>query len=223
MKRILIFTILLSTCFVLQAQNQNGIGVRNIINPTAGFNYNNNATEPIEVRVQNDGPHILFAQDTITFSVSIGAGDSTEYYTVRKQVGITTQVGERNDYVIMPSYSFKWENSYVICVTAERTDDYPDNSTKHPGACVSFKVSVDEIKLNVSKVYYANSSLHFQLNQDFRGRAIVYDLTGKALLDQTLSLNKQQQIPFSSPAKGFYFLKIINPKGQATITKFITN
>ena len=111
MKNTLSLALLFITCLSIHAQNSNGIDVRNFISPISGFNYDTNATEAIEVRFSNDGPNALFAQDSINFSITIGFGDSTEFYSVRKRVGVTLFADDRSDYVLMPAYTFSVENS----------------------------------------------------------------------------------------------------------------
>ena len=223
MRKLYTLAILLLSCFAIQAQNPNGIDVRNFISPVAGFNYGSNATEAIEVRFANDGPNALFAQDSIEFTVTIGFGDSTEFYSIKKRVGATLYTDDRNDYVLIPAYNFSVEHSYTICVTAEGTNDYPINTTKNARSCVSFLVGIDETKPRVSALYFSEEHLQVSFERNFTGRAIVYDLTGKTLVEQQLNNTIDHNIPFSSPAKGFYFLQLIDENGKSAISKFVTH
>jgi hypothetical protein len=222
MKKITLLFCLSFIGFVGFSQS-NGINVRTIISPVQGFNYDSSATANIEIRFENNGPNDLFAQDSIHFGISIGHGVTTEFHDIRQVIGITMNPSQQRDFVLIPNYDFKVENDYIICITADRTDLYPVNDTKNPRKCVSFVVGVNDEKIDIEKIFFANNQLNFQLNKPFNSKAVVYDITGKVLLNEKLLNQNEQIIEFSNRANGFYFLKVINDKGQSTISKFIVN
>jgi hypothetical protein len=201
----------------------NSIDVRTIISPVQGFNYDSNATANIEIRFKNEGPNDLFAQDSINFAVTIGHGTTSEFYSIKQRVNLTMNPGQLKDYVLIPNYQFKVENDYIICITAQGTDAYPSNTHKNPRKCVSFIVGIDGELLQIDKIYYANKQLNFHLKNAHNSTALVYDITGKELLNEKLLNQSEQTLDFSSHANGFYFLKVINEQGQSSISKFVVN
>lgn len=223
MKKITLFTFALLSLIAFTGSAQNAIDVRGFVSPTSGFNYDSSATEDIEIRFRNDGPQTLFAQDSIFFNLTIGAGDSTEFYQIKKRVDFTLNPGDNQTYVLLSGYNFKWENDYTVCATALGTNDYPNNTNKNSRACVSFIVGIEDIQLELNQVYFADNQINFNLNENEAITAFVYDITGKILLEKRLSNGKNQSLDFSSPANGFYFLKVLNSKGQSDIAKFVTN
>lgn len=219
-----LFTILL---FCLPAlvwsQASNGVDVRNFISPTANFNYDTSATEEIKVRVRNDGPADLLGQDTLLFSMTIGFGDSTEFYDIKKPVNLFLQPNQVADYVLIPAYTFDVANDYVICVTLNGTTTFPTNTTKNPRACVSFVVGLEQQKLAMESVYFANNQIKFSLEKPIQAHLEVLDITGKVLYSKQGRFETESSINFTAPARGFYFLRLRQKDREPGIAKFIVN
>ncbi len=221
MKRILLIGLVLST-LTLSAQS-NGIDVRNFTNPMRGFNYDSAAVEDITVRFRNDGPNILFAQDSIYFSLSIATKDTTEFYDIKKRIDQTLMQGDLKDYTLISNYGFKQENDYVICATANGTNIYPTNSTKNPRACVSFVVNIEKHELKLNSVNYTEGILRINSDANEYADLLILDITGRVLKQSSIFLSQSFELKFSPPANGFYFLKVKTKNGQSSIAKFVVN
>lgn len=202
---------------------QNGIDVRNFISPVNGFNYDTNATANITVRIRNDGPITLSAQDSIYFSITIATNDTTLFLSAQNQVFNTLSPNSVADYVLIPNYSFSKDDNYVICVTANGTKAYPNNTTKNPRHCVSFVVGIDEKDVKIKSAYYANNQLSLSIAKGIFGNVEIYDLTGRIMQSKRLDGSGKYQIPLYNPAKGFYFARLISRSGQSSTIKFVVN
>lgn len=202
---------------------QNGIDVRNFISPVEGFNYDSNAVENITVRVRNDGPITLSAQDSIYFSITIASTDTTVFIDAQNMVFQTLDTGRVADYTVVPNYAFSKDNNYVICVTANGTKAYPTNTTKNPRHCVSFVVGLEEEKIRINSAVYLNNNLELSIAKGLFGVVEIYDLTGRIMQSKRLDGSGKYRIPLQNPAKGFYFARLLSKSGKSNTVKFIVN
>ncbi len=205
----------------LNAQNSIAWDVRNFLSPTDGFNYNSNAAVDVSIRIVNNGPGFIFAQDSLIFDITVANNDSTAFLRVKKRADQTIHVNDRPSYVLLNKYPFSKDHSYTICVTAVATDQYPVNQTKNPRSCISFIVGLDDLKPKAEAIFYQNGNLRFETDVIRGGNAKILDLNGRTIVSQKLNKQTEQNISISSPAKGFYFLQVSDEQGRFGIYKFI--
>ncbi len=212
--------VLAQACF---AQTSNGVDVRNFLSPLPNVNLDSSEVANVEIRFRNDGPASLLGQDTILFQVTIGFGDSTEFYFPRIPVNAFLQPNDIADYVVLPNYQFDVESSYSICVSVSGTTTYPSNITKNARSCVSFFVGLEDLQLQLEQVYYADGEIRFNLGQATTGNLQILDITGRSLFQKKARFETDTRLRFQAPAKGFYFLKLSLKNGKSGIAKFVVN
>ena len=230
---------LLVVCFIsaITAQGQvqeNSIKVQQVFSPKNNTFYNEVDSFDIIIRIRNLGPEIILAGDQFNLSYSIGDGGiGTQSFDTLLQVGDSTSafnrgnmpVNQLREYVIARNYKINGNNLFAVCADVkEGTVLYPINPLKDAGDCVQFTVGIEDQKPSISKLYYANNTINFSLNNPSDHLNIeVYDITGKVLLRKTLKNQFEQSISMGEQNKGFYFLKLISQKGESVTAKFVVN
>jgi len=199
-------------CFALFSQS-NDIKVVDIISPSSNQTYQAVDSFDITIRIQNIGPNILISGDRFDLSYSIEDGTpNSVYIDTALFVGGSRNmnVGEARIYTLATNYRVEGNGSFAVCASIAGTDLYPQNTNKDPGDCVTFVVSLEEQKLEVEQLYYANQAIRLNVNHVEQFQLEVYDITGKLMLTQSLRNQQgEQRIPFNAPSNGFSFLQLI--------------
>lgn len=210
-------------CFALFSQS-NDIKVVDVISPSSSQTYQSVDSFDITIRIQNIGPNILISGDRFDLSYSIEDGTpNSVYIDTALFVGGSRNmnVGEARIYTLATNYQIAGNGSFAVCASIAGTDLYPQNTNKDPGDCVTFVVSLEEQKLEVEKLYYANQAIRLKVNHAEQIQMEVYDITGKLMLTQSIRNQKGEQlIPFDAPSNGFYFIQLIDNRGNSFSSKF---
>ena len=211
----------LSTSLYGQSEISNDAEVLEVVSPVANFNYAAEDRVDYVIRIRNNGPNNLIAGDQFRLSYSLANQDTTIAFDTAITVGEPMEVGRVIGYTILEDMTFGSSNNFSACANVNGTNIFPINTNKFPGACSSFIVGIEDLRLAVDQVFYNDGGIHFFINQSGKFDLEIFDMTGKLLLQKTLAGNQEQKINFNDAVKGLYFLKITDQERNTAIKKFI--
>jgi len=222
MRRLFTLLLVLGLSIEINAQS-NEIEVIQVPSPIKNTNYNSPDSADIIIRIRNVGPSPIETYDSLRIAYSVSRTDTAFDFDTTLSVNRRIQVGAADQYTLVKNYRIEGEGTFSVCAEIKGTLFYPQNTSKFPGECSQFLVSVKKVDLKPSKVYFSSGTIYFDLNEVVSGKVEVFDITGKLLLKNKLKPNKKQSITFDASSKGFYFLKVIDNNGNNSTSKFIVN
>lgn len=208
--------------YQMELNAQNELIISSIRSPQFEFNYKADDSINVEVVMKNNGPNIIFGTDQIHFDVKLSNSDTSIFYAVSRFPFSNMAINDAQIFTLVQDIKFNAESNYQVCVSVSGTDQYPSNTSKDPGPCISFVVGIDEKMVKENKVFFQNGQMNFELNNptsDLQYRII--DLSGKILKNGNLNRQREQAVRFSPPARGLYFLQLLSAIGQQSTYKFI--
>ena len=223
---ILILGVFFNPIFAQGSNQENSFEVSRIVSPIKDLNYKLNDSADFIIRVRNLGPNSIIAGDflKIKYSLFSDDGNDDQSFDTSIMVGSPMEVGKLLEYKLAEGLLLgSSNNTFIACASVEGSSIYPINTNKFPTLCTPFAVSLEELKLKITNVYYAEGRLYFNLNSNASLTANVFDITGKLLQRNKLDKRGNQSFSFNPPNRGFYFIKILDNKGTNTTAKFIAN
>lgn len=204
-----------------QPEISNDIKVIEVVSPISNFNYAESDVVDFVIRIRNNGPHDLIGGDQFNLTYSLANPDTTIAFDTNLTIGEPMDVGRTLRFTIQDDISFNDGNNFSACALVNGTNIFPINTNKFPGECSSFIVGLENRELPLQKVFYQDGMIQFSLGQPLKLQAEVFDMTGRLLLNRSISAGQNRSIKFQPTAKGIYFLKLSDEDGRTAIKKFI--
>lgn len=223
MRRLLTTLIVLMGVAIQGKAQSNELEVFQVASPIENTNYKSLDSADIIIRIRNIGPNNIEAFDSLRISYSVSKIDTAFEFDTTIVSNQRIAVGSAGQITVVEDYRIEGQGTFSVCAEVTGTYFYPINTSKFPGECSQFIVSVKKADLKPSKVFYSSGALNFELNEVINGRVEIFDITGKVLMDTPLKPLTKQQVYFPSPSRGFYFMKIIGKDGSNSTAKFVVN